>query len=88
MLISPAAIRVHLPSVPRVAVRVPAVHLKVAFWPVLSFLPVCRMNKLRMLIEHAGFVFRSREAMVLSHGTIPSGNTSFRQYDLPKLIIS
>jgi hypothetical protein len=34
---------------------VPAVYLKVAFWPFLSFLPFCRISRLRMINGHAGF---------------------------------
>src|SRR5271157_492539 len=35
--------------------RVPAVYLKLAFWPFVSFLSFCRINKLRIINERAEF---------------------------------
>ena len=35
--------------------RVPAVYLKVVFWELLSFLPFCKINKLRRFNKHTLF---------------------------------
>jgi hypothetical protein len=58
----PAAIMVHPCTFPRVTSRVPAVYLKLAFWPFLSFR---RINKLRMINEHAGFEFHPLRQIIL-----------------------
>ena len=39
----------------RMVGRVPAVYLKLAFWPFVPVLPFRRINKLNRLIEHAEF---------------------------------
>ncbi len=44
------------------AVRVPAVYHQLVFWPSLSFLPFCRISKLRIINKHQWF-----ESLSLHH---------------------